>query len=758
MKQLPTIRTSKTLRGFMLNMIVVFTISFSLLIVMYIIMLFRMRNEAINSRNLAAEQFKASIDSQIYNIKLFSGVFTSDRDMFDFILDDAMLLGKANGKQFDTLWNLSRNLTGISYTVTALQSAYIYCIDLDKVLSTNGISSSYNYYRITYRTDNGYSQWKDWLDNSQGESLVYVPSGGDGYPNSNLSYISTITLNPENRICVALNLDNSLLNTHANALATQGSLIAITSMGGNLVYTNSPLFLDVDFGKDGISRTISINTSAGKMMLGSYYSAQTGCTYHVLTPYRIFYDQVYTLQSFGIAAILAIAFISLSLVYFLARRAYRPIGVIVDALKTRLRSDEAYLEDEYAYIHSVIDRIADDNSSMQSQLYRNNNQLRDLMISRLMYGRYDNESVLRRELENADVHIDNNSFMVMLAWSDAYYDMDNEEANLIQYVVCNVFGELLEEFFSAYPIVMDGKTGILICIPEQMSEHDVFDILEALCERGREFFLETFQLQLFIVSSNCHKQYFGINNAYNEAETLMALANHEQPVILLRDEMRHEKSALKFMAESHDKIANLILTGDLQSARQIINEEVSQTIKQNPGWKSEMVCFDICLLLMKILLTENLEQSEIAEIDAEISELMNNRRLSVETLGKLSEIISSHIRVRSKRASTDTLEPDVKQYISLNYHDPSLSTGDIADHLGLHVNYLSSLYKKKTGESILDIISIYRISHAKELLRSTSKKVDEIALLSGYQNSQSFFRVFKKLEGVTPNQYRAMTK
>jgi YesN/AraC family two-component response regulator len=49
-----------------------------------------------------------------------------------------------------------------------------------------------------------------------------------------------------------------------------------------------------------------------------------------------------------------------------------------------------------------------------------------------------------------------------------------------------------------------------------------------------------------------------------------------------------------------------------------------------------------------------------------------------------------------------------------------------------------------------------RISKAKELLKNTDKSVVEIAELIGYNDSNYFFRVFKKNTGVTPQQYRVI--
>lgn len=69
-------------------------------------------------------------------------------------------------------------------------------------------------------------------------------------------------------------------------------------------------------------------------------------------------------------------------------------------------------------------------------------------------------------------------------------------------------------------------------------------------------------------------------------------------------------------------------------------------------------------------------------------------------------------------------------------------------------NYFSSLFKKEIGQSTVNYITNLRISKAKELLEKTDKSVVGIAELIGYNDSNYFFRVFKKNAGVTPQQYR----
>ena len=71
--------------------------------------------------------------------------------------------------------------------------------------------------------------------------------------------------------------------------------------------------------------------------------------------------------------------------------------------------------------------------------------------------------------------------------------------------------------------------------------------------------------------------------------------------------------------------------------------------------------------------------------------------------------------------------------------------------------YLSIVFKKQTGESILDVIRNMRIDYAKKLLEE-GLSVAEVSEKAGFRESSTFIKVFKNSVGVTPGQMRKVGK
>ncbi|MCM3633737.1 helix-turn-helix transcriptional regulator [Paenibacillus camelliae] len=79
----------------------------------------------------------------------------------------------------------------------------------------------------------------------------------------------------------------------------------------------------------------------------------------------------------------------------------------------------------------------------------------------------------------------------------------------------------------------------------------------------------------------------------------------------------------------------------------------------------------------------------------------------------------------------------------------------MAEQLMISPGYLQTMYKKAFGVTCMEDVIESRISLAKEHLSHSTDSVTEIAFRCGYQNVEHFIRQFKKVTGVTPNQFRS---
>ncbi|WP_028551972.1 AraC family transcriptional regulator [Paenibacillus sp. UNC451MF] len=92
-------------------------------------------------------------------------------------------------------------------------------------------------------------------------------------------------------------------------------------------------------------------------------------------------------------------------------------------------------------------------------------------------------------------------------------------------------------------------------------------------------------------------------------------------------------------------------------------------------------------------------------------------------------------------------------FIREHYAEP-LSREVLAEQAYMSVSHYSALFKSMLGISPLQFVEKVRIDHAKTLLTGTSKPIGEIAKLIGYNDPLYFTRVFTKVTGMSPREYR----
>lgn len=94
------------------------------------------------------------------------------------------------------------------------------------------------------------------------------------------------------------------------------------------------------------------------------------------------------------------------------------------------------------------------------------------------------------------------------------------------------------------------------------------------------------------------------------------------------------------------------------------------------------------------------------------------------------------------------------QFIHAHYDRP-LNMAIVSNHVSLNYSYFSEAFKAYTGESFVVYLKKVRIAKAKSLLIESSGRLTEISQQVGFESSRHFSKVFRELEGITPQEYRS---
>ncbi len=127
---------------------------------------------------------------------------------------------------------------------------------------------------------------------------------------------------------------------------------------------------------------------------------------------------------------------------------------------------------------------------------------------------------------------------------------------------------------------------------------------------------------------------------------------------------------------------------------------------------------------------------------------------------KLLSIFAQHLAMLSNQVfiQQENAEPPVitkaRNYI-LEHQTEDLNLGQVAKAVNMSSYYFCKMFKKVTGINFTDYVARVRIEKSKNLLLNPNLRISEIAFEVGFQSLTHFNRVFKKILGQSPTEYRA---
>ncbi|MGL5570135.1 helix-turn-helix transcriptional regulator [Cetobacterium sp.] len=226
--------------------------------------------------------------------------------------------------------------------------------------------------------------------------------------------------------------------------------------------------------------------------------------------------------------------------------------------------------------------------------------------------------------------------------------------------------------------------------------------------------------------------------------------------VLFSENIKSGKLILTYPIETEAKLVSKLLNGNLQGAKKIVDEIFVDRINPEAMDKKDIKEFTGLLyntLNRVVVQLKEFESSlECENINIEsITKTGNLDKIRVIFNELISEICKQ--KKSSEQDESEVIREKIKSYIDNNYH-LDFSLDNLADYLGLSFKYTSILFKKVMGDNFKNYINVYRIEKAKEILKDKKDiKIKDLAEELGYNSSNTFIRIFKKYEGISPTQF-----
>ncbi len=269
---------------------------------------------------------------------------------------------------------------------------------------------------------------------------------------------------------------------------------------------------------------------------------------------------------------------------------------------------------------------------------------------------------------------------------------------------------------------------------------------------------------------------FSTRRVHDLAEIMAAVTSHfsgmphskmgnvvyEQEKILnsiyqLREKAGEGEEECIYPIQFERQLHQLIGQHDREGSRRLLNELLGYVFVSSEfdlrAVKARVM--ELIVVLSRATIDAGADQQEIlwsnAGYLAEVERFQSVEDLSVWLTGVMNRFLSYTFDFTQVKHSDMVYK--VMEYINQNY-SKKLSLQDLADRVYLSRSYLSSLFKKETGDSITNYINRVRVEKSKALLVGSTVSLAEVAHLCGFEDQSYFTRVFKAKEGVSPKKFR----
>ncbi|MDD3277496.1 MAG: response regulator [Lachnospiraceae bacterium] len=209
------------------------------------------------------------------------------------------------------------------------------------------------------------------------------------------------------------------------------------------------------------------------------------------------------------------------------------------------------------------------------------------------------------------------------------------------------------------------------------------------------------------------------------------------------------------------EIQNNLLERKVQDTAELLDEINEDILKKRMFNKNDYCHFlatVIISFMRKVRNGEILEQMLLKDYNL-ISNLyyQENIEEAAKELSRLLQYACQKVYGFTNDETQNQIIYKVKEYVNKNY-SCRITLNEVAELVHLNKNYFCKIFKKITGESLVNYITRVRVEHATDLLIHTDKKIYEVAMEVGFLDYHHFCKTYKEYTNMTPSDIKKLNK
>lgn len=455
--------------------------------------------------------------------------------------------------------------------------------------------------------------------------------------------------------------------------------------------------------------------------------------------------------------------LSILLAWIGSRRMYTPIERLLNQMGQRKADIRSKHTNEFQIIGEQVHHLFQSKSQLENEVRQHIQQVRTFFLIKAFQGHIKKRELLE-ELEQFGYHTQMEEWKTMAVITlsidfpeDSSYE--KKDLNLLLFAVHNMIEELVCPEERLAPVIMDHT--VVAVIGSTDSDTEAFHrSLYSLTENLQQVINNYLKLQVSIGLSLPFHSFHKIAIAYREGlEALKHRIKLGKGIIIQYENINSGKHYLNLNYPTHTEndLMDAIKLAEADKAKELLHQlfKCIFTLELSPQ-EYQIPLTRLLNNLLIVMQESGISLNQIYHDNGSIFEEL----LNLHTMDEIEDwfwsiVIHSMITIFNSRqnAQYHNISEKIIDLVQHDY-DKDLTLEECASRLHYNANYLSSVFRKETQYYFSEYLTLYRFKMAKRWLEDTSMPIKDIAAKLRYNNSQNFIRSFRKLEGMTPGQYR----
>ena len=456
--------------------------------------------------------------------------------------------------------------------------------------------------------------------------------------------------------------------------------------------------------------------------------------------------------------------LGLLLSWLASRRIYSPVARMLHLLTPGKQETQVNPKlDEFQLLEQQWNELTSRSLTAHRQLQEQLPHLRDSFVLQLVQGHLYayNEEDLQKRMKNLGFEVEGQQFLLLQMYFTGYARLQgrfgSQDTGLVTFAAVNIIEEVAKSYFGQISVMNfhDLSSAMLVIAPkdEQLKPQTLLWGQELVEVIGR-----TLKMNVTVIISRSAHSLHELPGIFVEMEQAVAYRSIEEgsQILDLEDEQcfrRAEEAAYPLGLER--EMIQAIRLGKQEEADRVLDQFMSEIARTgSTEFQVQQMMLQLLGSVQHMMLQTGVTPYKLfggCNMYERLSAIREPAQMKQWMMSKVLAPYVQEIEMRSQEPLKQVVERTML-YMDEHYSN-EISLESCADAEQMTPYALSKAFKQVSGMNFIDYLTKVRMEAAKQLLRETTMKINDIAAAVGYQHSY-FNRIFKKQEGVTPSQYR----